>query len=297
MRERLGDGISDREIARRWGMEWKSFAALKHGQRQVPRIDELERLAAVLGVSATDVFAAASSAPRSAARAPAPTPRDALRLTVDRVPDALLTIDLDGRIHDFNRALVLLTGRSASELRGRPLVELIAVDSASRAVACIAGAIEAGQPGRAEAVLLAATSHLRLVTLQATPVLRSDGVVLGAQVVARDVAAERPLAGDRDEERRFLQTLFDRIPAACILFDGDGTILAANPLVEGVCAAGAAEIIGKKLADVFGDVDPDGCPVTRTLRSRRVEQQVSWMTNRRGQAVYVHRTAGPLSDA
>ena len=37
-------------------MEWRSFADLKHGRRQVPRIDELERLARLLEIDAAFVF-------------------------------------------------------------------------------------------------------------------------------------------------------------------------------------------------------------------------------------------------
>jgi PAS domain S-box-containing protein len=286
IRQRLGDRVSDREIARRWDMEWKSFAALKHGKRQVPRIDELERLAAALHVPAAEVFRAASATP-SAAEAPnAHSPSaDALGLTLDRVPNALFTIDVNGRIRDFNRALPVLTGRTERELRERSVLDLVAVESTSRALACIASATREGHDSEAEVVLFTPKSMHKIVTLRATPVRAADGSVIGAQVIARDVTAERDLAGDLNAQRRILQTVFDRIPAACILFAADGTILAANPLVETVCEATASEIVGRNAFDVFGNPGPEGCPVTRAFQTKRVEQQVSWLKNRRGQAV------------
>jgi uncharacterized protein (TIGR02266 family) len=63
IRLRLGDAISDREIARRWRMEWKSFAGLKHGRRQVPRINELVELGRLLDVEAPFVFEVARGRP------------------------------------------------------------------------------------------------------------------------------------------------------------------------------------------------------------------------------------------
>ena len=63
IRLRLGDAISDREIARRWRMEWKSFAALKHGRRQMPRINELVELGRLLDVEAPFVFEVARGRP------------------------------------------------------------------------------------------------------------------------------------------------------------------------------------------------------------------------------------------
>lgn len=56
IRLRMGNQISDREIARRWPMEWKSFNGLKHGKRQVPRIVDLEGLARLLNLDAAFVF-------------------------------------------------------------------------------------------------------------------------------------------------------------------------------------------------------------------------------------------------
>ena len=63
IRLRLGLTISDREIARRWPMEWKSFNGLKHGKRQVPRIADLEGLARLLGIDAAIVFEVARGTP------------------------------------------------------------------------------------------------------------------------------------------------------------------------------------------------------------------------------------------
>jgi len=192
IRATLGRALSDREIARRWGMEWKSFAALKHGRRQVPRIDELERLATVLALPAADVFAAASSEPPAAA----PAPEAALRLSLERVPDALFTVDGDGRIHDCNGALSLLSGRSGAELAGCALDALVTAESAAAARACVATAARDGQASQAD-VAFAAGSAARAVTLRATPVRDAAGALVGAQLVAQERRAAPALVDRR----------------------------------------------------------------------------------------------------
>jgi hypothetical protein len=63
IRLRLGHNISDREIARRWPMEWKSFNGLKHGKRQVPRIADLEGLSRLLSIDPAFVFEVARGVP------------------------------------------------------------------------------------------------------------------------------------------------------------------------------------------------------------------------------------------
>jgi len=184
----MGDAVSDREIARLWGMEWRSFLALKQGKRQVPRIDQLERLAELLHVDPVLVYQAAS-----------------------------------------------------------------------------------GSPAEETAALIQHQSELR------------------------DLLDRVGNAGGQN--RQLLQTFFDHIPAACILFEADGTISAANPLVDSVCESTPAELIGRNAIEVFGNPGPIGCPVTRAFLTGRVEQQVSWMKNRKGERVYVHRTAGPIRES
>jgi len=63
IRLRLGYTLSDREIARRWPMEWKSFNGLKHGKRQVPRIADLDALGRLLNIDAAFVFEVARGVP------------------------------------------------------------------------------------------------------------------------------------------------------------------------------------------------------------------------------------------
>jgi PAS domain-containing protein len=59
----LGDGVSDNEIARRWGVDPRVFNDLKHGRIAVPRIERLRELAEVLGVNEHFVYAAGAGVP------------------------------------------------------------------------------------------------------------------------------------------------------------------------------------------------------------------------------------------
>src|SRR5260370_10932275 len=116
-----------------------------------------------------------------------------------------------------------------------------------------------------------------------------------AQLTARDVTEQRRLMRELDAQRRLLQTINDCVPAACVLFDADGTILAANPLVDHVFSLGGSEIVGRKAFEVFGNPGPSGCPLARAFLTGQIEQPVSCVKNRAGHEVYVHRIAGPVS--
>ncbi len=59
----LGEEVSDREIARRWGMDEKNLREMKNGLRVVPKLSRLEDLGEVLGIHKYYVLEVASGAP------------------------------------------------------------------------------------------------------------------------------------------------------------------------------------------------------------------------------------------
>jgi PAS domain S-box-containing protein len=59
----LGEEISDREIARRWGLDEKNLRELKQGKRVVPKLSRLVDLARALGVHKYYVLEVASGIP------------------------------------------------------------------------------------------------------------------------------------------------------------------------------------------------------------------------------------------
>jgi PAS domain S-box-containing protein len=294
IRLRLGEGLSDRELARRWDMEWRSFAALKHGARQVPRIEELERLAKALGMDAGFVFQVARGV--DADEVVALLERETrLKALVDRFRDGVLTMDPQGRLQDANPALGTLAGVDMPALLRRSLIDLLAPESVPVALGALAAIARDGQVSDIELVLRRPSGEPRTVRFDATRITDAGGSMLGAQAILRDVTVERLLARELERQRVTLQTIFDSVPAACILFEADGTIAAANPLVEQVTHASAEEMIGKNAIDVFGSHGPEDCPVTRAIQTGKIEQQVSWVENKRHERVYVHRTAGPIT--
>ena len=59
----LGEDVSDREIARRWGVDEKNLRELKKGLRVVPKLSRLEDLAEALGVRKYYILEVASGIP------------------------------------------------------------------------------------------------------------------------------------------------------------------------------------------------------------------------------------------
>jgi uncharacterized protein (TIGR02266 family) len=289
IRARLGREVSDREIARRWGMEWKSFAALKHGERHLPRLGELERLATLLTVDAMIVIDIARGGDPSRATAA----RADLRAQLDRINDAIFTLDTHGRFHDANAAFLSLIGQSQSALMNHSLLDLVTEESTAQAVALI-GTLARGEPvSRWQIVFTRAGGAELVLEVNATPIRGADGKPIGAQLLARDVSIEHLVARDLNKQRQLLQTIFERFPAACVLYDTKRKIIAANPMAERFSLRPVSEMVGRRAEEVFGESAAVG-PAKRALATGQIEQQVALLQGRDGEPMYVHRTAGPI---
>lgn len=317
IRFRLGRGVSDREIARRWKMEWKSFNGLRHGKRQVPRIADLERLAAVLDVDAAFVFEVARGVPArrvhsllekndrealagllmagvQAAHRQSESRSHRFEAILDRVEEAVFTLDIQGRFQDVNRRVSAMTGFSSDELLTRSLFDLLSARQRPELVAAAAAVFQHREGHATTLTIRTKDGEERLLELGLARIDDEDGTAIGLQGIARDITERRRLENALRQQNAVLASTFDSIPAAALLFAKDGTILLANRLVENVCEWTAAEVSGRNAHDVFGNPGPVGCPVTRAFQTGSFEQQVSKVRNRKGDDVFVHRTAGPV---
>ena len=107
---------------------------------------------------------------------------DALRRLADALPDALFTIDLEGRITYWNRAAERITGWSAEEALGRDCS--IMAGDALRGCACGVGPIKCGlvEQGRTAktCTLRARNGQLLDIVKNAVPLWAPDGAPVGA---------------------------------------------------------------------------------------------------------------------
>ena len=197
MRLRLGQQVSDRELARRWGMNWRSFLNLKEGSRRVPRLEELEALAELLDVDASLVILVARGEPADVVNRWLLDGAEAIRegllarvglsttvsespllhARLDRVPAGLMTIDLRGGVRDFNSRLAAMVADPERLRIGAHFVTLVAPESAATFLKLEAEALERGESGP-ELVTLdqGATVNVTLVSIN-----DADGRTLGFQ--------------------------------------------------------------------------------------------------------------------
>jgi len=155
--------------------------------------------------------------------------RELLGATLLSIGEGVIATDEAGRVRTVNRCAEEMTGFAEAQARGKPLAEVFRIVDESSRTAQPDPAREA--IGKAEAVKLNDSALLisrdgrdRPVEATATPVKATDGTILGAVVVFRDIGHQRESAQAlRDSEQRAqsrageLEAVMQSVPAAILI--------------------------------------------------------------------------------
>jgi PAS domain S-box-containing protein len=119
---------------------------------------------------------------------------------IEAMVDAVLVIDVEGRVTLANTAASRITGYQPEQLKTMPVSKLL-VDDSSGLRTVVRRRIEDGDVLRREESWLITRDQSRIpVSVTGSPVLTPDGQLHGIVLVARDVREARQLLADRDAE-------------------------------------------------------------------------------------------------
>ena len=130
--------------------------------------------------------------------------REALQLAaiVNSSEDAIASKDLNGVVQTWNRAAERMFGYTADEIVGRPIRMIIPADRQSEEDQVL-GTIRAGRAvEHFETIRQRKDGSLIEISLTVSPVRASDGTVIGASKIARDISEQRRLARRAEEAGR-----------------------------------------------------------------------------------------------
>jgi len=114
--------------------------------------------------------------------------------------DAVLVVDVEGRISLTNTATTRITGYTREQLRALPVAKLL-VDDSSGLRTIVRRRIEDGNVLRREESWLLTTAGERVpVSVTGSPVLDAQGGLQGIVLVARDIRELRQLLADKEAE-------------------------------------------------------------------------------------------------
>jgi PAS domain S-box-containing protein len=137
-----------------------------------------------------------------------------LEFVIEAMVDALLVVDVDGRITMANSAAGRVTGYPLDELHGMPVATLL-IDDSSGLRTVVRRRIEAGDELRREESWLVAKDGAKIpVSVTGAPVLDAGGALQGIVLVARDVRELRQLLADKEAEIGRRREAEDQLRAA-----------------------------------------------------------------------------------
>jgi PAS domain S-box-containing protein len=119
---------------------------------------------------------------------------------IEAMVDAVLVVDVEGRVTLANTAASRITGYSIDELKAQPVARLL-IDDSSGLRTVVRKRIEEGDVMRREESWLVTKKGDKVpVSVTGSPVLDDKGALEGIVLVARDVREIRQLLADKEDE-------------------------------------------------------------------------------------------------
>ncbi len=174
---------------------------------------------------------------------------EGLRITLQSIGDAVIVTDIQGRIVRMNPVAEKLTGWSLSEAAGCQLTKILRITSVSNddpiqdPVANIlrqGGCVELAD----HAMLIARDGTHYQISDSGAPVRNTEGEIVGAVLIFRDISASHNLQRSIEEHSLRLQRIIESAPDAVIVADETGAILEWNPHAETIFGWLRDEIVG-----------------------------------------------------
>jgi diguanylate cyclase (GGDEF)-like protein/PAS domain S-box-containing protein len=174
--------------------------------------------------------------------------RDAI---VESSADAIVSVDMHGRVLDWNAAAESLFGWRASEIVGRPIGTIVPPERADE-TAWLIEHVRRGDPIRAlETVRLARDGRRLRVSVTTSPVLGDGDELAGLSSIYRDVTIDERLRFDLQRSAAYLQAVLAGMDSGIVLSDAAGRIVYANRPFADLSGSAEERLVGAMRAEVL----------------------------------------------
>src|SRR5690348_14021379 len=187
-----------------------------------------------------------------------------LAAIVESSDDAILSKDLNGIIHSWNRGAERIYGYSAAEMIGRHISSLLPLNYPDDTVDIMQRLRRGERIEHYETKRQAKNGDVLSVSLTISPIREQSGTIIGASTIARDITermqSEEELRRSRqalqESELRF-RSLVQNSSDIISILAADGTIRYESPSIERILGYKPEELIGRNAFDL---VHPDDRP-------------------------------------
>ncbi len=217
-----------------------------------------------------------------------------LAAIVESSRDAIIGKDLKGRITSWNMGAEIMYGYAAREAIGRK-ISILAPDERFEEISLIMSEVKAGhQIETLETVRRHRSGRLIDVSLTISPVLDSEGTVIGASSIARDITPQK-LA--EETLRKANETSIYASPIPIIATNAERLVTMWNPAAEALLGWSEQEVVGKSNPAITDDRLQQASNLHAKLLSGQIVTGVEIVRQKRdGTLVTLSLSAAPIRD-
>ncbi len=196
-----------------------------------------------------------------------------LRVTLSSIGDGVIASDAHGRVTFLNPCAETLTGWSAGEAAGQPLVEVFRIVNEKTRQPVENPAEVVMRTGYVvglanHTVLLRRDGSERPVADSAAPIRNEAGEPVGAVLVFRDVTEQRRAEDAVAEQREWFETTLESIGDAVIATDVQGRVMFMNPVAEHLTGWSLDKARGRLCTNVFNIINEESSRTVENPASR-----------------------------
>ncbi len=223
--------------------------------------------------------------------------RERFRVTLASIGDAVITTDMDGLVTFINPIAESLTGWQQETAVGRPLQEVFNIVNEQTRRTVENPALRAIREG----VIFGLANHTILIAKDGTeipiddsgaPIKDSDGKILGAVLIFRDITERRQV----EKERAMLAGIVESSEDAIIGKSLDGVIETWNVGAERLFGFLADEAIGQPITIIIppDKLDEERLILERLRQGERIEPFETVRLSKSGKVLDISLTVSPI---
>ena len=199
----------------------------------------------------------------------------------ESAPEAIVTVDNEGRLLRANTEFTRLFGYTVDEVLGQSIDTLIAPGELHGEAADLTRRVAQGYTVTRETVRRRKDGTLVDVSIIGTPITIESGPV-GVYGIYRDITERKRAENALRRSEARLRLLVEQMPA--ILWTTDRELRFTSTLGAGLQGLGMqpGEVVGKTLFEYFGTDDPKALPIAmhrRALEGQPASYEVNWGGN------------------
>jgi PAS domain S-box-containing protein len=218
-----------------------------------------------------------------------------LAAIVDSSDDAIVSKTLDGVITSWNRSAERLFGYTAAEAVGQHIFLIIPEDRRPEENDVLARLHRGERIDHFETVRRTRDGRQIPVSLTVSPIRDSQGNIIGASKVARDISDRK----QRDELSARLASIVDSSDDAIVSKTLDGVITSWNRGAEQLFGHTAAEAVGQHILLIIPEdrKAEEADVLARLRRGEKVDHFETVRQTKDGRRIPISLTVSPLRDA